>query len=49
MEGGELLHHVVGRFEVQRLVVCQRSDFGEDYVASSLVWLLEVVVCSELL
>jgi hypothetical protein len=49
MEGDELLHLVVGRFEAQRLVVCLRSDFEEDYVAGSLVWLLEVVVCSELL
>jgi hypothetical protein len=49
MEDDELLHLVAGRFEVQRLAVCLRSDFEEDYVAGSLVWLLEAVVCSELL
>jgi hypothetical protein len=49
MEDDELLHLVAGRFEVQRLAVWLRSDFEEDYVAGSLVWLLEVGVCSELL
>jgi hypothetical protein len=49
MEDDELLHLVVGRFEAQRLVVCLRSDFEGDYVVSSLVWLHEVVVGSELL
>jgi hypothetical protein len=49
MEDDELLHLVVGRFEAQRLVVCLRSDSEGDYVVSSLVWLHEVVVGSELL
>jgi hypothetical protein len=44
-----LFHLAVGQFEVQRLVVCRRSDFEEDYVAGFLVWLLAAVVCSELL
>jgi hypothetical protein len=40
MVDDELLRLVVGRFEVQRLVVCLRSDFEEGYVAGSLVSLL---------
>jgi hypothetical protein len=40
MVDDELLHLVVGRFEVQRPVACRRSDFEEDYVAGSLVSLL---------